>query len=55
MDTDGAFLRCSNIRYFRGLEHIFDENAVTRCRVVYHNVGHRADELAVLNDGRARQ
>ena len=33
-------------------EHILDENAVAYRGVVYHNVGDRADELAVLNDGR---
>ena len=34
-------------------EHIFDENAVAAGGVAHKDVGHRADELAVLNNGAA--
>ena len=34
-------------------EHILDADGVAARRVVYENVRHRADELAVLEDGRA--
>ena len=34
-------------------EHIFNENAVSRAGIVNKNVRHRANELAVLNDGAA--
>ena len=34
-------------------QHIHDENSVSRGGIVYHNMGNRADEFAVLNDGRA--
>ena len=37
------------------IQHIFNENAVARGGIVDEDVCHRADELAVLNDGRARQ
>ena len=37
----------------RGVEHIFDEDAITRCGIVHQNMGHRTDELAILNDGAA--
>ena len=36
------------------IQHILDENSVSRGGIVYHNVGNRADELAILNDRRAR-
>ena len=36
-------------------KHIFNKYAIPHRRIVYHNVGDRADELAVLNDGRAAQ
>ena len=39
--------------HLRGVEHIFNENAVPRGGIVDQHVSHRADELAVLNDGRA--
>ena len=35
------------------IQHIFNENAVARGRVVDKHVGHRADELAVLDEGAA--
>ena len=35
-------------------EHIFDEDSISRCRIVYKNVCYCSDELAVLDDGRAR-
>ena len=35
------------------IQHIFYENAVSRCRIVDQHVGHRADKLAVLDDRRA--
>ena len=31
-------------------KHIFNEYSVTNSWIVYHNVGHRTDQLAVLND-----
>ena len=34
----------------RGVQHIFNEDAVTRCGVIYKHVGDGADQLAVLND-----
>ena len=34
-------------------EHIFEKDSIARCRIVDEDVGHRADELTVLNDGRA--
>lgn len=33
------------------VEHILNEDAVSRCRIVYENVGDSSDELAVLNYG----
>jgi hypothetical protein len=36
--------------HLRRVQHIFNENAVTGCRIVYKNVGDRTDELAVLNN-----
>ena len=47
-----AFLRRLLHRHLRGGEHIFNEDAVTGCRVVYHNVGDCADNFAVLDYGR---
>ena len=35
-------------------QHIFNKDPVPDSRIIYHNVRHRADELAVLNDGAAR-
>ena len=49
-----AFLRRLLHRHLCRIKHILNENAVAGSRVVYHNVSHRADELAVLNDRRAR-
>ena len=42
-------------RNLRGVEHVFNENPVPRCRIVDENVGDGADELSVLNDGGAAQ
>ena len=39
----------------RLVEHIFDEDAVALCGIIYQNVCDCSDELAVLNDGAARQ
>ena len=36
-------------------EHIFDKDAVARGGVVDQHVRHSSYQLAVLNDGRARQ
>ena len=36
-----------------GVQHIFDENAISGSWIVDENVGHSADELAVLDDGGA--
>ena len=48
-------LRCLRHGQLHGGEHIFDENSVSRGGIVDEDVRHRADELAVLNDGRAAQ
>ena len=37
----------------RCVQHGFDEDAVARCGVVDENMGHGANQLAVLYDGRA--
>ena len=42
-----------NVILCRRVQHIFDEDAITRCGVIYQNVGHGADELAVLENGAA--
>ena len=34
-------------------QHVFNEDAVAAGGVVYQHMGHRADEFAVLDDGRA--
>ena len=34
----------------RGVQHIFDKDAVAGGRVVDEDMGHRADQFAVLND-----
>ena len=36
-------------------EHIFEEDSIPRGGIVDEDVGHRADELAVLNDRRTAQ
>jgi hypothetical protein len=36
-----------------GIQHILNENSVPRCGIVDEHVRHRADELAVLNNGGA--
>ena len=35
------------------VQHIFYEDAVTRCGVIHKDVGHGADEFALLDDGAA--
>ena len=35
------------------VQHIFDENAVAGGGVVHKDMSHRADELALLDDGTA--
>ena len=37
--------------HLRGVEHIFNENAVPRGGIVDENMGHRSHELAVLDNG----
>jgi len=37
----------------RGIQHIFNENAVAGGGVIDQHVGHGANELAVLDNGRA--
>ena len=44
---------CTREALGRGVEHIFDEDAVARCGIVYKNMGDCADQFAVLNDGAA--
>ena len=46
-ESAGFFLLCS------GVQHVFDENAVTHGGVIHKHMGHGADELAVLDDGAA--
>ena len=46
-----AFLRRLLHRHLRRVEHIFNENAVPNRGVIYHNVRHSADQLAVLDYG----
>ena len=41
--------------HLHGGEHILDEDAISRGGIVDEDVGHRAHELAVLNDGGAAQ
>ena len=41
-------------RHFCRIQHIFNENPITRCGIVDENMRHRSHELAVLDDGRAR-
>ena len=38
----------------RGVQHIFNENAIAGGGVVYQNVGHSPNEPSVLNNGTAR-
>ena len=40
------YLRCPGLNH---RQHVFDENAVAARGIIYHHVGHRADELAVLD------
>ena len=47
-------LRCFRHRHLRRVEHIFNENSVSRGGIIYKNVRYRAHTLSVLNDGRAR-
>ena len=35
----------------RGIQHIFDEDAVALGGIIYENVGDGADEVAVLDNG----
>ena len=52
LSTNLLLLRLRH-RHLRGVEHVFNENPVPRCRIVDENVGDGTDELAVLNDGGA--
>ena len=49
------YLICLRLGHACGGEHVFNKNPVTARRVADHDVRDRADELAVLNDGTARQ
>ena len=40
-------------RLFRRNQHIFNKASVTSCRVIHKHTGHRAHQLADLNDGTA--
>ena len=40
--------------YLARIQHIFDEDSVSRGGIVDQHVGDRSHELAVLNDGGAR-
>ena len=45
-----AFLRRLCHRYLCGVQHIFDEDAVSRGGIVDENVRHSAHKLSVLDD-----
>ena len=54
------FLHRNDIAFFLSVyhhrhidQHVFKEDAVPRGGIVDENVGDRADELSVLDDGRA--
>ena len=49
--VSGDFCR----RCLRCIQHIFNEDSITSCRIIDQNVCDRADDLIVLNDGRAAQ
>ena len=34
-------------------EHVFNKDAISRCRIIDEDVGDGADELSILNDGGA--
>ena len=51
MDATARLLLCRKIPHL--VEHIFNENAVAGGGVVDKNVGHGADQLAVLENGTA--
>ena len=36
-----------------GIQHIFDKNAISAGGVIDQDMGHRADEFAILDDGAA--
>ena len=44
------FLRCFRHGHLCRVEHILNENAVSRCRIIYENVRHGSNDLAVLDD-----
>ena len=46
-------LRCLRHRDICCVQHVFDKYAIPSGGIIYEHVRHRADELAVLNDGRA--
>ena len=46
-------LTCLRHGHLRDGEHIFDENAVAPGGVIHQHVGHRANQLSVLDDGTA--
>lgn len=46
-------LRYLCLRHLRRVQHILNEDPVPYRRIIDHNVGHRADQLAVLYDGTA--
>ena len=46
-------LRYLCLRHLRRVQHILNEDTVSGCGIIDHNVGHRTDQLAVLNDGAA--
>ena len=52
--SDGGILplclTCLRHGHLRRVEHIFDEDAISRGGVVDENVRHSSDELAVLDD-----
>ena len=53
-ESNGNFVEIhSHTSLCCGIQHIFDEDAVTRRRIIHQHMGHGADELAVLDDGAA--
>ena len=51
--TERPHKSCGRSILCRGVQHVFDEDAIAGGGVVDEDVGDGADEFAVLNDGTA--
>ncbi len=58
--SESKYLRTLSLRrddrrggYVGSIQHIFDNNSVSSYWVIYQNMGHGADELAILDNGTA--